>query len=300
MERGSASGTLQHFLVLFQTKTHSASLLVAQLSILSTESLEYNVQFQRRAHHVLAYLAHFYIHSIPPTTPSSSTAGPVIPASIAIPLVATSKALGTAPILTYADTVLWNIAPLDTSKPLARGNLRILTTFSGTPDEENFYECCANIELFGADSLSLITSYENLGLSHREASTSFPTSGRGVRVDTLRSIASGLDDLTNNIEDMTTILKSCHGTCSPKVFYDEIRPWFCGSSSGSLPWVYEGADMGCHAEEWHNLAGPSGGQSTTMHSLDVFLDVDHSMEKMEDNRTAVESRQGNDRLFMRR
>lgn len=37
-----------------------------------------------------------------------------------------------------------------------------------------------------------------------------------------------------------------------------------------------------------------------MHLFDVFLDVDHSMEKLKDNRTQVAAREGNDRLFMRR
>lgn len=288
----------------FQSKAHQASSLfplVTQLPVLSIESFEEDVLFLRRAHHVLAYLVHFYIHSIPPTSPSTSTTlGPVIPASLSIPLVETSKVLGMAPILTYADTVLWNIAPRDTSKPLARGNIRILTTFSGTSDEENFYECCANVELFGAESLALMASYERLSLSQREVSHQFSSSCRGVRVDCLRSVAGGLDQLTSNIDDMTTLMKGCHGTVGPKVFYDQIRPWFCGSSSGSQSWVYEGADMGAFAQEWHNLAGPSGGQSTTMHALDVFLDVDHSIEKLDDRRTSVEARPGNDRLFMRR
>lgn len=250
----------------------------------STESMESDARFQQRAHHVLAYLAHFYIHSLSPD------ATPVIPASIAIPLVATSAALGVAPILTYADTVQWNIVARDTSKPLAPGNLRVLTTFSGTEDEEAFYQCCANIELFGVDVLSHITSYENLGL--RDASR--------IRVEALRLVASKLSQLTTLIEDLTVLLKGCHGSCSPKVFYDAIRPWFRGSSSGSTPWVYEGVPASAWTPEWDNLSGPSGGQSTLMHSLDLFLDVDHSMEKTKDSRTAVDPRAGNDRLFMRR
>jgi indoleamine 2,3-dioxygenase len=232
--------------------------------------------------------------------------GPVVPASIAIPLIASSKLLGITPILTYADTVLWNVAPLDPSRPLAPGNLRVLTTFSGTPDEENFYIACADIELYGADALSLMASYENLSLSQRDVASSFSmmrSSRRGVRVETLRSVANGLDQLTSQIGDMTTLLKRCHDAVSPKVFYDFIRPWFRGSSSGAQAWVYEGVSsdmLGPYVEEWDNLSGPSGGQSTLMHALDVFLDVDHALEKLEDDRTSVAARPGNDRLFMHR
>jgi indoleamine 2,3-dioxygenase len=254
------------------------------MPVISTESMSSNVRLQRRAHHVLAYLAHFYIHSLP----VGST--PIIPASIAVPLCATSAQLGVAPVLTYADTVEWNIIARDPSQPLAPGNLRVLTTFSGTDDEEAFYQCCANIELFGTDALSHIAAYENLGL--RDASR--------IRVDTLRTIASRVGELTTLIDDLTEWLKACHGSCSPRVFYDSIRPWFRGSSSGSTPWIYEGVAEADFDPEWENLSGPSGGQSTLMHSLDLFLDVDHSMEKTKDGRTPVEARQGNDRLFMRR
>lgn len=257
------------------------------MPILSTEPMNGSIRQQRRAHLVLAYLAHFYVHSLPPSTSSA----PIVPASIAIPLVTISVALGMAPILTYADTVLWNVTPKNTAQPLAPGNIRILTTFSGTEDEEAFYEVCAQIELFGIEALNIMAAYENLNIkdSHR------------LRLDTLCSVAACLDQITAHIEDLTSILKSVHNWCSPKVFYDCIRPWFRGSSSGPIPWVYEGvtAEHGWK-EEWKTLSGPSGGQSTLMHALDVFLDVDHTMGKTTDLRTPIVPREGNDRSFMQR
>jgi hypothetical protein len=53
---------------------------------------------------------HFHIHSLP----ISSTL--FIPASLAVPLGATSAQLGVAPILTYGDTVEWNIMLSDPSQ----------------------------------------------------------------------------------------------------------------------------------------------------------------------------------------
>lgn len=56
----------------------------------------------------------------------------------------------------------------------------------------------------------------------------------------------------------------------PEVFYWGIRPWFNGGA-----WVYEGAGVGGAdvAAEW---GGPSAGQSSLVHAIDLFLGVDHS------------------------
>lgn len=55
----------------------------------------------RRAHVLLSFLGHFYVHSSFPSIDR-------VPASIAEPWCIVSDKLGIPPILTYADTVLWN------------------------------------------------------------------------------------------------------------------------------------------------------------------------------------------------
>lgn len=55
----------------------------------------------------------------------------------------------------------------------------------------------------------------------------------------------------------------------PECFYWEIRPWFNGGK-----WTYEAVDEGEDKEmEW---GGPSAGQSSLIHAVDLFLGVDHS------------------------
>lgn len=65
----------------------------------------------RRAHVLLSFLGHMYIHSDYPSVTS-------IPSAISIPWVEVSDQLGIPPILTYADTVLWNWSLIDRSRPL--------------------------------------------------------------------------------------------------------------------------------------------------------------------------------------
>ena len=62
----------------------------------------------RRAHVALSFAGHMYIHSTFPP-------GRSVPSSIAVPWVKVSDRLGVPPILTYADTVLWNWRLVDPS-----------------------------------------------------------------------------------------------------------------------------------------------------------------------------------------
>ncbi|KDQ10601.1 hypothetical protein BOTBODRAFT_178074 [Botryobasidium botryosum FD-172 SS1] len=228
--------------------------------VLPTSSLHNDVELLRRAHHVLAFLVHFYVHSTPPTP----TQAVHIPASLAVPLVTVSRVLGIAPILTFADTVLWNYALIDPTQPLSPTNMRFQTLFTGTQDETSFYLCCAQIELRGVPALRAISNYENLASIGDN--------------DSLAKVACVLEDVAAVINDLTSTLQSVRCTCEPSVFYHAIRPWFRGSDASgpeSPNWVFEGVEDSDRLD----LSGPSAGQSSLMHSLDVFLDVDHSLEK---------------------
>ncbi|KIJ44291.1 hypothetical protein M422DRAFT_30434 [Sphaerobolus stellatus SS14] len=243
---------------------------------LDVDPLLRDVRYLQRAHHVLAFLVHFYVHSIPPPPVPERI---VVPASLAVPLVAVSDALGIAPILTFADTVLWNWELKDPSQAISPENMRCKTMFSNTPDEENFYVCCANIELRGVEALGIIMDYTRSSLDDTES---------------ISHINNGLDRLTGVVEELTTILQSVRSTCEPHVFYFQIRPWFRGSDAEGVDspgWIYEGVDPNRHLE----LSGPSAGQSSIMHALDIFLDVDHNLTKprvpapSEQNRRADQS-----------
>ena len=63
------------------------------------------------------------------------------------------------PVLTYSDDVLYNWA-LRRPEPLVPApsldNLRCLTLFTGTRDEEEFYLASSRIELRGVEALSLM------------------------------------------------------------------------------------------------------------------------------------------------
>ena len=257
----------------------------------------------RRAHLVLTYIQHFYLHSLPPTDAM------IIPRPIALPLLLVSELLKIPPLLTYSDTVLYNwrieSGATPTPSPSASApipaapntrthhhhhhhhphltHIRSQTTFTPTPDEEEFYLCSARIELRGAQALSLMrVILDEIFI------------GDDIAV---RRTTRLLSALTRVIGDMKALLEGLKSACDPDTYYNDVRPWFCGqdADAGGRVWVFEaiedaqaGADAAADADgqgkgegggiaiaEPKELSGPSAGQSSIIHVLDVFLGVDH-------------------------
>lgn len=130
---------------------------VRQLPVVPTSELTHSELLLRRAHHVLTFIMHFYIYTLPL---SSSVR---IPEPISVPLVAISSHLQLPPVVTYSDNVLYNwdiIRPRAQNElgfePPALDNLRSQDMFSGTIDEQEFYLASARIELRGVEALELM------------------------------------------------------------------------------------------------------------------------------------------------
>lgn len=204
---------------------------------------------------------HFYVHSIPP----DAIDGPIlVPRSLVAPLMTVSHVLRLAPVLTFADTVLWNWELVNPKLPVTIENMRFdQELFSGTEDEQNFYFASARAEMIGVQMLHIFNDYHNL-----------------PNVTDLTSICKInrlLTRLTTVIQEIDVGVQSVRQIVDPHVFYWEVRPWFNGSASGpSAPaWIYEGVGDTSKLD----LSGPSAGQSSVMHALDLFLDIDHKLRQ---------------------
>src|SRR6201995_5456691 len=78
-----------------------------QMPILSTKDLCQSELWLRRAHHVLAWIFHFYVHTHPPAR-ANERSDIVIPPSLTLPLLRVSTQLELPPVVSYADSVLYN------------------------------------------------------------------------------------------------------------------------------------------------------------------------------------------------
>ena len=212
----------------------------------------------RRGHQILAWIMHFYIHSLPPSEPVR------IPSPISLPLLQISAQLQLPPLLTYSDNVLYNWH-LDTDDPgvlPSQSTIQCHTTFTSTSDEAEFYLVSARIELAAVEALDLMRSTMD------EAFV-----GDNIAI---RRITEYLHQLTIVISHMKLILLAIKKKCSPEVYYHQIRPWLRGEDSQSgRKWIFEGIDQDPSLVEPVELSGSSAGQSSILQALDIFLGVDH-------------------------
>ena len=147
----------------------------------------------------------------------------------------------------------------------ACSNFAITTTFTSTRSEEAFFLLSLLCELYGPVVLRLMSS--TLDEAFFADAQAVARIGRN-----LVGIASVIDGLSDIMVGGTKGAFGPGGRARivPEVFYWEIRPWFNGGA-----WVYEGAgaDGTDLPAEW---GGPSAGQSSLVHAIDLFLGVDHS------------------------
>ncbi|KAH9847246.1 tryptophan 2,3-dioxygenase [Lenzites betulinus] len=237
---------------------------VRELPILPTADLKSSEVLLRRAHHVLAWIMHFYVQTTPAAIRDIH-----IPPMITVPHLQVCAQLQLPPVLTYSDDVLYNWAfktlpasPAPFVPKQQLNNLRCLTLFTGTRDEEEFYLSSARIELRGVEALSIMRAIMDEAF---------------VR-DTIaiRRITTYLRALADVIRDLQTLLAGVRDGCDPQVFYDEIRPWFKGADSDTSgrKWIFDGLELDPTLESPTELSGPSAGQSSLIHALDIFLGVD--------------------------
>ncbi|XP_006459692.1 hypothetical protein AGABI2DRAFT_177539 [Agaricus bisporus var. bisporus H97] len=237
---------------------------VAQMPCLTIEGLKVSERALRRAHHVLAWLLHFYIHTISPSDPL------VIPRPLSIPLLQVSAELQLPPVVTYSDDVLynWDYKELrDDSKQdmlPTIDNIRCQTTFTGTKDEEEFYLSAARIELRGTEALELMR------LTMDETFV-----GDEIAV---RRITGYLERMAIVIQELRGLLLDMKKTIDPEFFYERLRPWFRGLDEDpwhkGRTWVFEGRD---EVEGWttmEEVSGASAGQSSLIQAFDIYLDID--------------------------
>jgi indoleamine 2,3-dioxygenase len=190
--------------------------------------------------------------------------------------LAVSGLLGLPPILTYADTVLYNFHGASSSSALslaANPPTYTLASFTNTRSEQQFYIISALCEIAGSEALRLMRrSLDELFLADQTA---------------LRRLTTYLKKLAVQIDRIGDITLSIMKEVDPEEFYHLIRPWFKGGDSEgpeSLGWLFLGADDQAHAAENANrgnrkgrmFSGPSAGQSSLIHAIDIFLTVDHS------------------------
>ncbi|KAF9449443.1 Indoleamine 2,3-dioxygenase [Macrolepiota fuliginosa MF-IS2] len=290
LQVGDKTGITEEELV----KSERWRMHIREIPVLSTADLTTPVLL-RRAHLVLAFLQHFYVQSLPP-----NVAPIVIPRSIALPMLRVSQTLDIPPLLTFSDTVLynWHIASAchtptkgkDTDDKPTPGNVRTHTMFTNSVDEEEFYLCSSRIELRGVEALELM----RITMDEMFVGDSIA----------IRRISTYLKRMATVIDELRGLLLDVKKLCHPDVYYNDVRPWFRGEDSDvkKRKWVFEGVEEDPTLRQPTELSGPSAGQSSLVHVLDIFLGVNHQASATPDRPSFMSRMQTymprNHRLFL--
>ncbi|KAI9606431.1 hypothetical protein KEM48_001797 [Puccinia striiformis f. sp. tritici PST-130] len=252
--------------------------IVSRLPVLSIDLLRSEIVEMRRARLVLAFLTHAFVHSLASSQKSSHETQVTIPLSLAVPFSEISLALDMPPVLTYADTVLYNWSLKEPALGFTVENVEIPTTFTLSGSEKHFYKTSVLVEALGPVCLKLMRSSLDEAFMEDEIS--------------VQRIGNNLGGLAKQIDRISKVLTDVRAGCDPRTFYWEIRPWFIGGR-----WKWEGIELDasnkCHIDkdtqqtssgiQWKvtELGGPSAGQSTLIHAIDIFLGVDHEPNQQE-------------------
>jgi indoleamine 2,3-dioxygenase len=144
---------------------------------------------------------------------------------------------------------------------MSANNISFEHTFSGNSSEKNYHMTSAKAELRGVEILRIIEDYAHLP--------------DVTDLHAISKTARDLRRLVTVVQDLTDITQNMKEGVDPYTFYFEVRPWFRGSDCGASKWIYDGVPE----SDSLDLGGPSAGQSTVMHAIDVFLDVDHKLQQ---------------------
>ena len=188
--------------------------------------------------------------------------------------------------------MLYNFRPANPSVGVSIDNIptEALMTFTNTRSEEQFYVISAQCEIAGAEALRLMRqSLDELFLADNTA---------------LKRLTTYLARLARQIDLIGDITLSMLQHVDPEEFYHLIRPWFRGGDGDgpqSLGWDYQGTKTAQSAAESVQtgtresmFSGPSAGQSSLIHAIDVFLTVDHSPTEEERETEAAQEKKGED------
>ncbi|KAJ5745220.1 Indoleamine 2-3-dioxygenase [Penicillium odoratum] len=234
-------------------KDESIRSLIDNLPILNVTWLQSEPEW-RRAYSVLGFLTHAYIWG-------GEKPRDKIPPCITKPFLEICAHLGLPPCATYAGLTLWNYTAPDDADISNPDNLSLLTSFTGTPDEEWFLVISVAIEAKGGKLVTLMLD-----------TIAAATANDVPRVTAL------LCRFTDGLRDFNSTLQRMYERCDPDVFFYQLRPFLAGSKNMASAGLPNGVfyDEGNGQGQWHQYSGGSNGQSSLIQTFDIFLEVSHA------------------------
>ncbi|MEQ1688809.1 MAG: indoleamine 2,3-dioxygenase, partial [Sphingopyxis sp.] len=188
----------------------------------------------------------------------------VLPANLAVPIVALADRLGQAPLLPYSAYVLDNWARIDRDAPIALDNIQMCQHFIGGDDENWFVLIHVGIEAAAGEALALACELV-------DCADEGDVAGATRRLQAMADVWARINAIFDRMPER----------CDPYIYYQRVRPFIHGwANNPALPdgLVYEGvARFGGVGQAYR---GQTGSQSSIVPAMDALFGVDHSNDPL--------------------
>jgi len=228
------------------------------LAVLSPEAVDRLDEAQARMAMVhYSFLVQAYIWGA--EAPAS-----VLPASLAVPIVAIADRLDQQPLLQYSGYVLDNWGLLDPAKGVSLDNIYMVQKFAAGTDEAWFVLVHVAIEARAGAALALFQ----------------PLIEAAANDDADRAQLI-LEEIVGIWADINAIFDRMPQQCDPYIYFRRVRPYIHGwkdnpALAGGV--VYQGVER--FGEEPQAFRGQTGSQSSIVPSMDALLGVGHASDPL--------------------
>jgi indoleamine 2,3-dioxygenase len=238
--------------------TGSVRTVLDRLSVVSPERIAELDEVQARMAMVhYSFLVQAYVWGAEP--PAS-----VLPAALAIPMVALADRLGQQPLLQYSGYVLDNWGRLDPAKGVSLDNIYMVQKFAGGADEAWFVLVHVAIEARAGAALALFGPLIEAA-ANGEADQAEGLLGRIV------AIWAEINALFDRMPEQ----------CDPYIYFRRVRPYIHGWKDNpalGAGVVYRGVERFGDAPQ--AFRGQTGSQSSIVPSMDALLGVGHASDPL--------------------
>lgn len=188
----------------------------------------------------------------------------VLPAAIAVPMVALADTLNQHPLLTYSSYVLDNWAPINPERPISLENIQMLQNFLGGQDEAWFVLVHVAIE---ACAGRVFSRFAEIDLA--------------VKAKDAEAVRSHLESTAETWGEINALFDRMPERCDPYIYFERVRPYIHGwKDNPALPdgVIYEGVER--YGSKAQAFRGQTGSQSSIVPCMDALLGVGHAADPL--------------------
>lgn len=188
----------------------------------------------------------------------------ILPANLAVPMVALADHLGQQPLLPYSGYVLDNWGLIDPARPIDLDNIYMIQNFLNGQDENWFVLIHVAIEAAAGRVLAAFG----------------PTieASRAGDVARTRALLEGMGETWARIN---AIFDRMPERCDPYIYFERVRPYIHGwKDNPALPHgiIYEGVEK--YGTQAQAFRGQTGSQSSIVPAMDALMGVGHAADPL--------------------